>query len=83
MLDAVDTKYLVYMLCQPPNEAGERLPERVNLMSRHTDHADHAVLTSEEITELRKSIAEKVGIKGRGIVPVKYCSTCWAGYPKN
>ncbi|KAF4527182.1 hypothetical protein B566_EDAN006108 [Ephemera danica] len=81
VIEADPAKYLVYVLCQPPNEAGERLPERVNLMSRHEDHSDHEVLTAEEIEAVYTSVAGKIGIAGQGVKPVSYARSCWTAFP--
>ncbi|KAF4532470.1 hypothetical protein B566_EDAN003046 [Ephemera danica] len=83
LLAADKDRYLVYLVCMPPNEAGERLPLRVNLLARHDSQADHSALSAEELQALEARIGEKLGIAGHGVKPVKLCSSCWASYTED
>ncbi|KAF4532469.1 hypothetical protein B566_EDAN003045 [Ephemera danica] len=80
VLDSDPEKHLVYMLCQPPNSDGERLPFRINLLGRHTASSDHSALSAEELSALETKVGTQLGLTGTGIKPVKLTNSCWAHY---
>jgi hypothetical protein len=73
-------KYLVYMMCHPPNAAGERLPAFVKLLARHADHSDHEAITQDEELQIERRIGEQLHLTASGIKPVKFSHDCWASY---
>jgi hypothetical protein len=78
ILDSDPSKYLVYLLCRPPNSEGERLPSSVNLLTRIDD--GHEVITQEELTAIHTRIGEMLHITGSGVVPVKLAKDCWSNH---
>ncbi|KAF4532468.1 hypothetical protein B566_EDAN003044 [Ephemera danica] len=75
VLASEPNKYLIYLICLPPNAAGERLPSRANLLTR--EHSGQAAITSEEAKALEHSFGEKFGLSGSTVKPIEFNHACW------